>query len=178
MQDKAAYHSAAVEYNTRARDHFEQQAADITQETVAKWCRSIANQHEYHRKRHQNALDRLNKKTASVALVTGDAPTELSEANLSDRELGDYLNAFDSNASGADEPAAVSEGDSTWDFLSEDGKDNVIVGEFKTSEDHVIMDPEQCPEKAWHVPGSGVYDSQGHEIALGRWEQINGTTEA
>lgn len=151
MQDKATYHASATLYNEEVAIFVEGLIDRIEDPTVKQWCVSIAKQHRFHQARHQRALNRLKQDDVV------DSTTEVVQVT-------------------EEVPAEKSIAEQQADFAEQQIAMETTAGSV---EDRPMSDPEQCPEKAWHSPGSGVYDVEGHEIALGRWKAINETnTEA
>lgn len=59
MQNKQAYHEAAIIYNEVLAECAEELAPTLEDEEVRKWCTAVGKQHRFHAKRHRLALKKF-----------------------------------------------------------------------------------------------------------------------
>jgi len=82
MQKGATYYKSAIKYNEELETFAAGLAETIEDETVAKWCRSISNQHRFHAERHRRALAKLQAEVKAEL----DTPVQLTEEQ--EQEVG------------------------------------------------------------------------------------------
>lgn len=59
MQNKQAYHEAAIIYNEVLAKSAEELAPTLEHDEVRKWCTAVGKQHRHHAKRHRLALKKF-----------------------------------------------------------------------------------------------------------------------
>jgi hypothetical protein len=79
MPKTVGYHADAVEYNRRMAEVAERLSADLTDETVVKWCAAIGKQHRAHERRHDKLLGRVMD--SNQAEYDGGSVEDSSEEN-------------------------------------------------------------------------------------------------
>lgn len=59
MQNKQAYHEAAIIYNEVLAECAEELAPKLEHDEVRRWCTAVGKQHRHHAKRHRLALKKF-----------------------------------------------------------------------------------------------------------------------
>lgn len=79
------YHRSAILYNEELAARAEALVEEVEDPEVKKWCTSVGKQHRFHAKRHQSALDKLERSTSESfdnSNFEQDTPVEAQVTNL------------------------------------------------------------------------------------------------
>lgn len=66
IEKTETYHESAIQYNDYLAKAAGEVAELVEDKTVAKWCRSIQKQHEFHSHQHELALQRMREKALNT----------------------------------------------------------------------------------------------------------------
>ena len=95
MLKDASYHKAAVQYNEELADFARDLADRIEHEEVARWSRSVANQHRFHAIRHKKALAKITGEQRTVDTEDGGEDRVIDDDRVVHRsaESGEFVTA-------------------------------------------------------------------------------------
>lgn len=92
MLKDQAYHEAAIKYNEGLAEFAETLAPTLGHEEIRRWCTAVGNQHRFHAKRHQSALNKILAKQTpeQVEQVTEglDVPEPVEDTDVDFRDAG------------------------------------------------------------------------------------------
>jgi rubrerythrin len=87
IEKNESYHRAAIMYNDELAIFAAELSDRLEHPEVARWARSVSNQHKYHARGHKKALSRLErkqKKFEEIQVVDEDTTASIAASQKED----------------------------------------------------------------------------------------------